>query len=73
MSGINIPHIAFGCLVKPLAAAFAAHAPFAGASSRVQVVVRSERVRSLRLKSRGLMEGPFDGNASFNASRYRCS
>ena len=72
MLGINFSYIAFGCLVKPLAAAFAAHATFAGPSSRDEFDSRLEDFSTVRPQSRSLMEGMFDGNASFNASRYRC-
>lgn len=73
MVRINIPSIAFGCLVKPLAAAFAAHATWAGHCSRDEFCFAGEHVSTGRPQSRSLMEGPFDGNASFSASRYRCS
>jgi hypothetical protein len=72
MLGINIPHIAFGCLAKPLAAAFAARASGAGLCSRDEFGSRFEHFSTVRPQSRSLMEGFFDGNASFNASRYRC-
>ncbi len=68
---INGQSIAFGCLVKPLAAAFAAHFAYAGAVARGKSDSRFETT-STRPQSRGLMEGPVDGNAIFNASRYRC-
>jgi hypothetical protein len=72
MTGFNISHIAFGRLVKPVAAAFAAHALDAGTSSRDECYSRFKQFSAVRSQSRGLMEGFFDGTASFNASRYRC-
>ena len=65
-------HIAFGRLVKPLAAAFDAPFAYAGAWARDEFDSRFGDLNSTRPQSRGLMEGPVDGNAIFNASRYRC-
>jgi hypothetical protein len=73
MIRINIPRVAFGCLVKPLAAAFEAQLADRGGSSRGEFDLRFDNMSSERPRSRSLMEGPVDGNAIFNASRYRCS
>jgi hypothetical protein len=70
---INDPRVAFGCLVKPLAAAFGAQFVFADVNVRGEFDSRFENLNSERPRSRSLMEGPVDGNAIFNASRYRCS
>ena len=72
MIRVNIPCIAFGCLVKPVAAAFGAQLGLAGAGVRGEFDSRFGYLSNARPQSRGLMEGPVDGNASFNASRYRC-
>jgi hypothetical protein len=69
---INVRGIAFGCLVKPLAAAFGAHFAYAGTIACGEFDTRFENMTSTRPRGRGLMEGPVDGNAIFNASRYRC-
>ena len=72
MIRINIPCVAFGCLVKPLAAAFGAQFAYAGAIARDEFDSRLAYLSNARRQSRGLMEGPVDGNAIFSASRYRC-
>ena len=68
----DFSHIAFGRLVKPVSAAFEAPFACAGAWARDEFDSRSEDLNRTRPQSRGLMEGPVDGNANFNASRYRC-
>jgi hypothetical protein len=73
MIRINIPRVAFGCLVKPLAAAFGAQSVYVGGDNRREFDSRFENLSSERPRSRSLMEGPVDGNAIFSASRYRCS
>jgi hypothetical protein len=70
---INDRSIAFGCLVKPLAAAFGAHIAYAGAIARAEFDSRSDDMTSPRRRRRGLMEGPVDGNAIFDAARHRSS
>jgi hypothetical protein len=73
MIRINIPRVAFGCLVKPLVAAFDAQLVYGGGNVRGEFDLRFDNMSSERPRSRSLMEGPVDGNAIFNASRYRCS
>lgn len=68
----NIPCIAFGCLVKPVAAAHGAQLGLAGAGARDEFDSISEYLSNARPKSRSLLEGPVDGNAIFSATRYRC-
>jgi hypothetical protein len=68
----NIPGVAFGCLVKPLAAAFDAQLAYAGEIPCDEFDTRFAHLSNARLQSRSLMEGPVDGNAVFNATRYRC-
>ena len=72
MIRVNIPCIAFGCLVKPVAAAFGAQLVLAGAGARGIFERKFSFSSTERLMSRGLMEGPVDGNAIFNATRHRC-
>jgi len=72
MIRVNIPCIAFGCLVKPVAAAFGAQLVLAGACARGGFDRYSTFSSTERPMGRGLMEGPVDGNAIFNATRYRC-
>jgi len=72
MVRINIPRSAFGCLVKPLAPALGAQFALAGVSARDEFDSILGISCNARPRSRGLMEGPVDGNAIFNASRYRC-
>jgi hypothetical protein len=72
MVRINIPSIAFGCLVKPLAAAFGAQFAYAGWIARGEFDSRFADLSFSRPWGRGPMEGPVDGNATFSASRYRC-
>jgi|GEM_PF-2723258 hypothetical protein len=72
MIRVNIPCIAFGCLVKPVAAAFGAQLGLAGADVRGDFDSGFEYLSNTRPHSGGFLEGPVDGNASFNASRYRC-
>ena len=72
MVRINIPRSAFGCLVKPLAPALGAQFALAGMSTRDEFDSRLGILSNARPQSRGLMEGPVDGNAIFHASRYRC-
>lgn len=72
MVRINIRSIAFGCLVKPLPAAFGAQFVYAGGIARNEFDSSFADLSFSRLWSRGLMEGPVDGNATFSASRYRC-
>jgi hypothetical protein len=72
MIRINIPCIAFGCLVKPVAAAFGAQLGCADAGVRGDFDSVFGYLTTARPQSRSLMEGPVDGNASFSASRYRC-
>ena len=68
----NIPCISFGCLVKPVAAAHGALFGSAGAGARGELDSKFGYLSRARRNSRRSMEGPVDGNASFNASRYRC-
>jgi len=68
---MHISSIAFGCLVKPLAAAFGARFVCAGPAVRDEFEPLFSRMSHARPQSRSLMEGPVDGNATFNASRYR--
>jgi hypothetical protein len=68
----NIPCISFGCLVKPVAAAHGALFGLAGADARGELDSRFEYSSRARRNTRRRMEGPVDGNAIFNASRYRC-
>jgi hypothetical protein len=68
----NFSCIAFGCLVKPVAAAHGAHLVRAGFDTRDEFDSVFGYLDMARPQSRSLMEGPVDGNASFNASRYRC-
>ncbi len=68
----NIPCISFGCLVKPVAAAHGALLGLAGDGARGELDSRFGYSSIARPRSRCSMEGPVDGNASFNASRYRC-
>jgi hypothetical protein len=72
MVRINIPRSAFGCLVKPLAPALGAQSALALVSARDEFNSILGISGNARPRSRGLMEGPVDGNAIFNASRYRC-
>jgi hypothetical protein len=72
MVRINIPRVAFGCLVKPLAPALGAQIIRAGMRARDEFDSRFGIFGNARPQGLGLMEGPVDGNASFNASRYRC-
>lgn len=69
---INFPHIAFGRLVKPLSAALGARVAGAGVKTRDEFDSGFGVLSNARPQSRSLMEGPVDGNAIFNASRYRC-
>lgn len=68
----KISCIAFGCLVKPVAVAHGALLGLAGADVRGEFDSGLGHLNTARPQSRSLMEGPVDGNASFNASRYRC-
>ncbi len=68
----NISCIAFGCLVKPVAAAHGAHLVRAGFDARNEFDSLSGYSSNARLKSRSLLEGPVDGNANFGATRHRC-
>jgi hypothetical protein len=68
----TIPHIAFGHLVKPLSAGFGVRRMRAGLAPRVRFDSTLGVLRRMRPMGRSLMEGLFDGAASFNASRYRC-
>ena len=72
MIRVNIPCIAFGCLIKPVATAFGARLGLAGDEARGEFDSVFGYLDMARPQSRSLMEGPVDGNASFNASRYRC-
>jgi hypothetical protein len=72
MIRVTTPCIAFGCLVKPVAAAFGAQLGLAGADVRGDFDSGFEYLSNTRPHSGGFLEGPVDGNASFNASRYRC-
>ncbi len=72
MIRVNIPCIAFGCLVKPVAAAFGAQLGLAGADVRGEFDSVFGYLSNARPHSGGLLEGPVDGNANFRASRYRC-
>ena len=72
MIRVNIPCIAFGCLVKPVATAFGAQLGLAGAGVRGEFDSVFGYLDHARPQSRCRMEGPVDGNASFRASRYRC-
>jgi hypothetical protein len=72
MIRVNIPCIAFGCLVKPVLAAFGAQLGLAGADVRGEFDSVFGYLNTARRQSRSLMEGPVDGNANFSASRYRC-
>jgi hypothetical protein len=68
----NIPCISFGCLVKPVAAAHGALFGLAGAGARGELDSDFGYLSIARRNSRYSLEGPVDGNAIFNASRYRC-
>jgi hypothetical protein len=72
MIRVNIPCIAFGCLVKPVAAAFGAQLGLADAGVRGEFDSKFGYLSIARPQSRSHMEGPVDGNAIFSASRYRC-
>lgn len=72
MIRVNIPCIAFGCLVKPVAAAFGAQLGCVGFIARGEFDSVFGYLNTARPQSRSLMEGPVDGNANFSASRYRC-
>jgi hypothetical protein len=68
----KISCIAFGCLVKPVVMAHGAHLGLAGVDVRGDFDSGFEYLSNTRPHSGGFLEGPVDGNASFNASRYRC-
>ena len=68
----TIPHIAFGRLVKPLRAAIGVRRMRTGFAPRIVIDSTDDFPSRTRPWSRSLMEGLFDGAASFNASRYRC-
>lgn len=68
----RIPHIAFGRLGKPLPAAIGVRRMRTGLAPRVCIDSIDGFPSRERPRSRSLMEGLFDGAASFNASRYRC-
>jgi hypothetical protein len=72
MMKFTIPHIAFGRLVKPLSASFDVRRMRAGRAPRIWFDSTGCFSGRVRPRSRSLMEGLFDGAASFNASRYRC-
>ena len=72
MIRVNVPCIAFGCLVKPVAVAFGAQLVRAGFVARSEFDSRFGYLSIARPQSRSRMEGPVDGNAIFKASRYRC-
>lgn len=72
MMRFTIPHIAFGRLVKPLSAGFGVRRMRTGFAPRTAIDSTNDVPSRERPRSRSLMEGLFDGAASFNASRYRC-
>jgi hypothetical protein len=52
--------------------AHGAHLGLAGVDVRGDFDSGFEYLSNTRPHSGGFLEGPVDGNASFNASRYRC-
>ncbi len=69
---MKFPHIAFGRLVKPLSRHVGVRRMRTGFAPRISFDVTNDFPSRVRPVSRDLMEGLFDGAASFNATRYRC-